>query len=315
MNHPPRTSVLAASIVAALALVAAACGGSDTDEEVNGTPSSVAADGSEQDQEAGGGESGDSFDEPVSVIVANTADTLSTEGEQRVMTALVGDGPNAFLGGPDQPVTVQFASVEGETVGEVDGTWLTTNAAALGVYVTYYTFDAPGLWEVLVTSEGQELGQALINVVESSSQPNVGEPAPTSDSPTGTTPEELAVITTDPEPIPDYYDLSIADAVGNGRPTVVAFATPAFCQTALCGPTLESVKIATDGRDGIDVVHVEPYDLDKATKGDFSPIPTMDEWGLVTEPWVFVVDADGNVAATFEGIMGTEELAAALDRL
>jgi hypothetical protein len=231
------------------------------------------------------------------------------------MTALVGEGPNAFLGGPDRPVTVRFSSVEGETVGEVEGAWLTTNAAALGVYVSYYTFDAPGVWELDLSSDGTELGQALINVVESSSQPNVGDPAPASDSSTATTAEELAAISTDPAPVAELYDLSIADAVANGRPTVVAFATPAFCQTALCGPTLDSVKLATEGRDDIDVVHVEPYDLDKVAQGEFVPIPTMDEWGLVTEPWVFVVDAGGEVAASFEGIIGTEELIAALDGL
>jgi hypothetical protein len=318
MNHPHRTSVLVASAVAVFGLVVASCGGTDADDV---RPATVTAGDRQQDRDAqdegrGEGEqAGRSFAGPLDVVVANSPDTLSTGGEQRVMTALLGDGPNAFLGGPDQPVTVRFASVEGETVGEVDGTWLTTNAAALGVYVTYYSFDAPGLWEVIVTSEGDELGQALVNVVETTNQPNIGDPAPASDSPTGTTDEEIAAISTDPDPVAGFYDLSIADAVANGRPTVIAFATPAFCQTALCGPTLESVKAATEGRDDLDVVHVEPYELEKATRGDFTPVPTMEEWGLATEPWVFVIDADGTVAATFEGIMSTEELRAAIDRL
>ncbi len=96
---------------------------------------------------------------------------------------------------------------------------------------------------------------------------------------------------------------------------MVAFATPAFCQTALCGPTLEAVKGAAAGRDGSDVVHVEPFDLDLAPRGVLEPIPSMFDWGLVTEPWVFVIDADGVVAATFEGIIGQAEIEAAIDGL
>ena len=39
------------------------------------------------------------------------------------------------------------------------------------------------------------------------------------------------------------------------------------------------------------------------------------EWGLPTEPWVFVVDAKGKVAAKFEGMAYPDELTAALDAL
>ena len=41
----------------------------------------------------------------------------------------------------------------------------------------------------------------------------------------------------------------------------------------------------------------------------------MEEWGLSTEPWVFVVDAEGRVAAKFEGVLSEEELVEVLDRL
>jgi hypothetical protein len=125
----------------------------------------------------------------------------------------------------------------------------------------------------------------------------------------------VAAISTDPEPVGRLYELSIAEAVGNGRPTVIAFATPAFCQTALCGPTLEVVKEAAAERPSIDFVHVEPFDIEQARAGTLDPIPTMSEWGLATEPWVFVVDRDGTVTASFEGVIGLGELEAALAEL
>ncbi|MGB5759538.1 MAG: hypothetical protein WBM50_21670 [Acidimicrobiales bacterium] len=316
-----------------LAVIAVSCGGGDgdpvevagagttTDESIEatigGATAETADDGTTEDpivdDDPVSAPSG--FEGQLTVVVPNSPGTLSVNGSQRVMTALVGDGPNAFLGSPAQPVSVRFDPVDGEGAGEVEGTWLTTNASSLGLYVAYFDFASPGLWEITVVAEGQDLGTALVEVVEDSTVPNIGDPAPPSLTATGTTPEEIAAISTDPEPDPALYDLTIADAVGNGRPTVVAFATPAFCQTALCGPTLGMVKAATEGRADIDVVHVEPFDLELAPGGTFEPVPTMAEWGLVTEPWVFVVDADGLVAATFEGIMGQPELEAAIDRL
>ena len=65
----------------------------------------------------------------------------------------------------------------------------------------------------------------------------------------------------------------------------------------------------------VDVVHVEPFDLTQAPGGILEPIEAMEEWGLQTEPWVFVIDGDGIITATFEGIIGPEELQAAVDKV
>lgn len=304
------------ALLLVLSLVAAACSGGDdqADEPSDGATSTTVA-----EENAAGGSDEDpgelEFSSELTVIVANTAGTLTTSGDQRVMTALVGAGPNSFFGGPDDPVTVRFEPVNGETVGEVDGTWLTTSASALGLYVSYYQFDQPGVWEVTVFGDGLDLGATLIEVVAESPVPRIGDPAPQSDTLTGVTADEIAAISTDFEPDPSLYDLTIAEAVANGTPSVVAFVTPAFCQTALCGPTLETVKAATAGRTDIDVLHVEPFDLELAPQGNLTPIPVMSEWGLVTEPWVFVMDGNGVVTASFEGIIGQAELEAALAAL
>ena len=136
------------------------------------------------------------------------------------------------------------------------------------------------------------------------------DPAPRSETPTG---DEfpLAEISSDPDPDPSFYDLSLADAVADGRPTVVVFATPAFCQTAVCGPTLDIVKGMTGAHPGVDFVHVEVYtNLDDAENLEI--VPAVIEWGLPTEPWVFVVDADGIVIARFEGVISVEEISAVL---
>jgi hypothetical protein len=40
--------------------------------------------------------------------------------------------------------------------------------------------------------------------------------------------------------------------------------------------------------------------------------PTVDEWRLDTEPWIFVVDGSGIIRAKFEGLVTARELEAAL---
>lgn len=276
-----------AAVAVALALVVAACGGDDT----------AATD--------------TSLDDAV-VVVANSPDTLTTRGDQRVMVALLGDGPQQFLGGPDVPATFEFESEDRSIVEDVEGTWLSATGATLGLYVTHYTFATPGIWAIRLKG-GDDQSMATIIVSEDSAVPDVGDPAPPSQTPTAAATDDLSTISTDPDPDPAFYQVSVADAVNSGKPTVIAFATPAFCQTALCGPTMDIVKDAIGQRSDVQIVHVEPYDIPKAKAGDLVPIDAMTEWNLATEPWVFVIGADGKVAAAFEGILGETELVEAVD--
>jgi len=109
----------------------------------------------------------------------------------------------------------------------------------------------------------------------------------------------------------------IAEALDAGKPVVVAFVTPAFCQTRFCGPVMESViiPVAEQYGDRINVLHVEPFSLASAREGKLEPVATVQEWGLLQEPFVFVVAQDGTIAAKFEGIMEAEEVSAVLDAL
>ncbi len=43
--------------------------------------------------------------------------------------------------------------------------------------------------------------------------------------------------------------------------------------------------------------------------------PTVEEWRLDTEPWVFVVDGKGIIRAKFEGLVTARELEAALQQV
>ena len=122
----------------------------------------------------------------------------------------------------------------------------------------------------------------------------------------------MAELTTDPQPDPDLYRLSIAEAVASGKPLVVAFSTPAYCTTATCGPQLDVIKRLRDRHaDRANFIHVEVYDNPHEIQGDLSNAriaPAVTEWGLPSEPWTFIVDADGLVSAKFEGFATRDEL-------
>ncbi len=209
----------------------------------------------------------------------------------------------------------------------VPGTFL-DSGSGLGLYHLTTTFDCVGPWGLELTAtlpSGPVTTRAIFDVLPAGSVPAIGAPAPRSQTPTATTPEEIALISTDPDPDPDFYRLSIDQAVGSGRPTWIVFSTPAFCSTATCGPTLDIVKsVAADYQDRVDFIHVEPYQLHKtdaglqpllSDQGQLQVVESVIDYGLPTEPYQFLVDGAGNVRASFQGIASADEIRAALDTM
>ena len=114
------------------------------------------------------------------------------------MTAIIGPDDRPFLGGPDVPVTIVYRAADDDSPIQVEGTWLTTNATALGLYVSHVDFPSAGPWEVVVVAGDAEVARTSLTVTDESPVPDVGDPAPATDSPTGTSPDEIDAISTDP---------------------------------------------------------------------------------------------------------------------
>lgn len=96
---------------------------------------------------------------------------------------------------------------------------------------------------------------------------------------------------------------------------MVIFATPAFCVGATCGPSLDVAKTVANDHPDLNWIHVEVFDnqAGAASRDELVPVPAVLEWGLQTEPWVFVVDGAGVVTARFEGAVGEAELREAVE--
>lgn len=190
-----------------------------------------------------------------------------------------------------------------------------------GIYTTTVEFDLAGLWDFTLirqmSDRGTETATAVALVNETSSTPAIGDPAPAAPSKTGSTAEELARITSSPSPAPELYAISLDEAVVSGKPVVVTFATPAFCESQTCGPQVETLREVQLRHEGdAHFIHVELFDNPHEMLGDPGrgvESPLVEAWGLTSEPWTFVLDRQGRVAAKFEAYTTAAEIEAALE--
>lgn len=183
------------------------------------------------------------------------------------------------------------------------------------LFVTKLAVPRPGTWWVVAEPVGGYRIQGLgtLTVRDRTSSPAVGDPAPRSETPTlASAGGDLSKLSTATKPDPELYRTSVAQALDAHEAFVVVFATPKFCESRACGPVVDVVddmRREFDGR-GVRFVHVEVYTDNDPTKGVNR---WMQEWNLPSEPWVFVVGADGRITAKFEGSASADELRAAIE--
>jgi len=258
-------------------------------------------------------------------------------GRNRLLVT-VADRTQALIAAPDLPVELRFFDLATEPdtpVTDLPGTfqWLVQDTK--GLYVVNADFSHAGEWGLEVVanvSTASELRSRLVfSVTETSRTPALGAAAPPSDTLVASDLEGIFRISTDTTPDPSFYALSIRQALAAGKPFVVVFASPLLCVSQTCGPALDVVKgIAPAYRDRLNFVHVEPYELQPApglhvgrtplqpvldATGRPKTVKAVTEWGLPSEPYVFVIGSDGTVKAKFEGVAYHDELVAALDDL
>jgi hypothetical protein len=245
-------------------------------------------------------------------------------GPNRFLFALT-DRQGQPLAAPDVTVHLRFYDGASDTEAvafETDARFLWAIEDVRGLYAAEVDFPHAGRWgtrfDATFPDGRTETVRADYDVAETTSTPAIGAPAPLVDSPTAEDVDgDLARISTDPEPLARFYQRSILDAIEAGAPAVIAFVTPGFCQSATCGPTLDKVKAVAAEHPDLTVVHVEPYIMELrdgylqpllSAEGQLQAAPWTSIWGLRTEPFVAVIDAEGLVRTKLEGAITVEEL-------
>ena len=200
----------------------------------------------------------------------------------------------------------------GATKGTVYATTLQTAGLpkGRGVYVADALLPTEGVWKALAITGGKRVPFA-VQVNAQPVAPAVGAPAPRAASPTRADTLGVKPICTRTPPCP-LHTVSLSEVLGTGRPVAVLFATPALCQSQYCGPVLdELLKIKRPYEDRVTFVHVEIY---RSSTGA-ALAPTVEAWGLESEPWLFTVDGAGSIVGRLDGAFGGDEMTAQLDAL
>ena len=216
-----------------------------------------------------------------------------------------------------------FRSVTIKTPHPHEGGQLHEHQEARGVYVVdNAAFNAAGVWQAelsatLADRRGPFTLSASFQVKPRSDTPALGAPVPASRNKTAKDVQNLKEISTMAPPNPALYRLSVAQALAQRRPFLAVFASPAFCQSRICGPvTEETATLLPKYGDRMELIHIEPYDLNAAqNQGRLLLTPIAREWNLPSEPWVFIVDGQGRIAAKFEGIVTAQELEGAIQKV
>ncbi len=234
-------------------------------------------------------------------------------GEQRIAFAVLSN--SGLLRNPTLTVTVNGPGAS----ESITATYRPFPAGTRGIYVAKASFPKAGSYtvDVAVPLDGKSVDLRFpIDVRTTPRSPAVGDRAPASRNRVASDVASLAELTTSTEPDAALYRTRIADALSAGRPFVVVFASPAFCTTPLCGPQVEDLAaIAKQYAGQADFIHIDLYENPHEIKGDLSRArrsPLLDDWGLTTDEWTFVVGSDGRVAARFEAYARRDEVEAAL---
>jgi hypothetical protein len=123
---------------------------------------------------------------------------------------------------------------------------------------------------------------------------------------------DLTKLSTRVPPPREMLQTDFADVLGK-KPIVLLFATPALCKSRTCGPVVDiAEEVRGESGKGVAFIQQEIYQDNDPGKPYRSQVLA---WHLETEPWAFVIDRRGKVAARFEGVFSVGELARAVERV
>jgi len=224
-------------------------------------------------------------------------------------------------------VTATFVPTYGSPASS-GGPTVTSGSEGRGVYqASGVVFDRAGFWTATVTLDVEGLGlqsaEATVVVTDEAGISAPGDPAlPTENLTVDSAGVPLAAIDSraaSKGEIPDsvLHEWTIAQAIEEGRPALVVFATPVYCLSRFCGPVTDMVEdLAGRYTDRAVFIHVEVW-------GDFQNQVLNDaalEWlvmpnGDLIEPWLFLIGADGIIIDRWSSLWSEADVESQLEAL
>ena len=317
-----------------VALIAAACTGGDDPEPSEAPPSPPASDASTFSAQVASSDLAAGSAEPVQIgVFSSTADAgvqlLSFGDIDVTFTYLGADGGQPPAAGPT--TSAGFVPAPGndaaEGAAEGDGPTLTNPSDVAGVYVTpEVTFPEAGIWSASVTASVDGSAPVTLDAAFTV-YPEHRIPAPGDE---GLPTRNLTVDSKDAPPVaidsraqggadvpdPELHDTTIAEVLKAGRPALVQFATPVYCVSNFCGPTVEAQEqLAAEYGDVAAFIHVEIWRNYDESVVNRAAADWLLRDGDLTEPWMFLIGADGTIVERWGPLFDMTEVRAALDGL
>lgn len=308
----------------ALALLAGGCGDDGSTSTVSAAPSAEqfpAADGKTLEELSSGTSTSDLVVAPSEQVFNPGEDrygfgvfTVKHENVPDAQVAIYASRPNGKALGPFPasvaPLATKPAFQSQTTVSDPD--------AAAYVYTSSVKLPGDGEWRIMAMFRDDDgdytvasAPSAVVGDPRFKDIPNVGEKAPIIHTPTADdVGGDLSKIDTR-QPPDTMHDVDFADVVGK-EPVVLLFATPALCQSRVCGPVADiAEEVKNERPDDAAYIHMEVYKNNTPPKIN----DQLTAYGLMTEPWLFVIGSDGRVSTRIEGAFSAAELNAALDKV
>ncbi len=297
------------------AVVLAACGGGDDDATApDASPDGIDPVGAGDPADTGGaaepgtpmfllGTFPEGFRSPETIVAAGSA--------QRVAFVLRDDVDLMRGNAPD---AVRIEIVMGDTVVADERYPAHRDGVITPYYPVVFTPPEPGDYEARLPDFPDALTVPFkVAPREEVSLVQVGDPMRPVDTPTFDDERGIERLCTRAVPC-DFHELTLTEALESGKPTVLMISTPGFCQTEACGPVLDLLINALEGRDDVAVIHAEPWQNPSAFADGQFPDPTdvVNTYQLPFEPLLLVADADGTIVSRLDAVWDRAEMDDAL---
>jgi hypothetical protein len=201
----------------------------------------------------------------------------------------------------DAEVQVWTRPADGEPAsGPFDATFHDIPGQDLGLYSVSLDLPVAGAIPLVALTADGVGGETVMNVADPDSAviPAPGTAAISVSTPTEGDLQGFERLCTLDPPC-GMHDVSLDEALADGDPVMLVIATPGFCQTAICGPTVEvaeAVRTSESAPADVTWIHLEVFTDAGTTIAD-----QVTAWQLQSEPWIFGIGADGMIRGRLDG--------------
>jgi hypothetical protein len=241
----------------------------------------------------------------------------------------------SYLGTAKQPIapqpgpqaTATYIPTPGTPQGTGSEPAITDPSTARGVYeADNVTFDAPGVWSVLVTADiagaGTQRARKAFLVEAAPALPAPGQPALKTENLTiHSKGVPLAAIDSRASidgSIPDrnLHEWTIAEAIAEHRPALVVFATPVYCISRFCGPVTDAVEqLSHKYADRAVFIHVEIWRNHNKQVINKAAADWLFRNDDLTEPWLYLIGGNGTILDRWSSLFDVHEVGRELQQL